>query len=372
MKKLFAFVIALFLVLQAPLVLARSGDVKGTIYATDIKAYINGVEVPSYNIGGKTAFIIEDVLQKYCYHYRDDYRKLTWSISSPDDIIGGSNTSDKKPGTPVGKIYETDIETYTYDKLTPTFSLNGKMAVAIEEIAGDKVFSEIGARYFWDDKNRTISVEFIYDNSYDFLRLCNEKHLNADVKDGVLTLSSDPIRYGSMQSNLKNGIGEIYYNDALVGYSLKLPKYYFLYANDEECQFVRDDEPHGIIYWNMDAIEDALSGIKPAMPTREEQINHYLVDMGSFYDVKARLDTEDYTFLYLRLQGVMHGGSEFLFRISDDGEKVNYADEFESVSYGGGKFFDNTKLDSEERRFYFRYDKDYVIDLDSGVMTALE
>ena len=122
MKKLITLILMIGIICQGFSAFAKSGDVSGKIYATDIKAFINGVEVPSYNIGGKTAFIIEDVVLNYCYTYRDEYRTLTWSVPSPDCLIPGSSQSDKKPGTPIGKTYETDIKTYMYDKLLPAFS----------------------------------------------------------------------------------------------------------------------------------------------------------------------------------------------------------------------------------------------------------
>ena len=42
-------------------VLAAYGDVAGYIYSTDILAYINDKPIESYNIGGKTAIIMEDL-----------------------------------------------------------------------------------------------------------------------------------------------------------------------------------------------------------------------------------------------------------------------------------------------------------------------
>lgn len=365
MRKFVSLIIIIGIMCQSFLVFAKSGDVSGKIYATDIKAFINGVEVPSYNIGGKTAFIIEDVLENYCYTYRDEYRTLTWSVSSPDCLISGSSHSDKKPGTPIGKTYETDIKTYMYDKLLPSFSLNGKMAVAIEDIAGDKVFSDIGARYFWDSENRTVSLEFIYDNSHELSLLCSEKHLNAKVENGKITFSSDPFVYGSLSWEIPDGIGEVYYGDTLVGYSLKTKNYYFLFEDENKCTF-QTDGSYSAIYWNNEVLTEKLADVIPVKPTREQWIKYYTEDMSMFYTVNERLDTDDYTFMYLSFGGVMHGGTQCIVKILADGTCVDYANNFKSVSYGGGRFFDNARLDRDARKFYFRYDKDYVLDLDSG------
>ena len=65
MKKLLASILSVIVILPtSSTVLAANGDVAGYIYSTDILAYINGVEVESYNIGGKTAVVIEDILKE--------------------------------------------------------------------------------------------------------------------------------------------------------------------------------------------------------------------------------------------------------------------------------------------------------------------
>ena len=117
----------------------------------------------------------------------------------------------------------------------------------------------------------------------------------------------------------------------------------------------------------MESLRAKLADITPVQPTREQWIQYYTEGgMSMFYTVKERLDTDDYTFMYLSFGGVMHGGTQCIIKISADGTCVDYANNFKSVSYGGGKFFDNARLDRDSRKFYFRYDKDYVLDLDSG------
>ena len=43
---------------------AANGDVIGSIYSTDILAYVNGRPIRSYNIGGKTVILVEDLSDK--------------------------------------------------------------------------------------------------------------------------------------------------------------------------------------------------------------------------------------------------------------------------------------------------------------------
>lgn len=63
------FILCLVLSLLASLgsvSMAKNGDVIGNIYATNIKTYINGYPISSYNIGGKTCICVED-LDQYRY-----------------------------------------------------------------------------------------------------------------------------------------------------------------------------------------------------------------------------------------------------------------------------------------------------------------
>ena len=52
MKKIF-LLFFLILMLCSISAYAKTGDVIGGIYETDILCFINGVEVPSFNIGGQ-------------------------------------------------------------------------------------------------------------------------------------------------------------------------------------------------------------------------------------------------------------------------------------------------------------------------------
>lgn len=62
MKKLLASILSIMIILPiSSTVLAANGDVAGYIYSTDILAYVNDRPIESYNIGGKTAIIMEDL-----------------------------------------------------------------------------------------------------------------------------------------------------------------------------------------------------------------------------------------------------------------------------------------------------------------------
>ena len=77
---------------------AANGDVCGRIYSTDIVTYINGYKAPSYNIGGRTAIVIEDMYEEnrgISYEYNDETRTLR---------------VDADFGADVGKEYEDAVK----------------------------------------------------------------------------------------------------------------------------------------------------------------------------------------------------------------------------------------------------------------------
>ena len=123
MKKVISFLLfAVMLLTISTSVLAANGDVIGNIYSTDIRAYINGVEVESYNIGGKTAVVIEDILKEnaHQYIYDDLTRTLKFFSLNPDYLVERKSETKTSPGRIVGKIYATDIKTSIYDVVIPT------------------------------------------------------------------------------------------------------------------------------------------------------------------------------------------------------------------------------------------------------------
>ena len=144
MKKLKLFMIlmlALFCVAFAKTsVLAKNGDVIGKVYSTDILAKIDGLNAPSYNIGGKTAIIIEelaDVNSSLTYainmKYDDVTRRLDVTMESSAGFWGEQYDEIKrgKVGKVVGDIYETDIKVYFNGYEINGMNIGGRTAVAI-------------------------------------------------------------------------------------------------------------------------------------------------------------------------------------------------------------------------------------------------
>ena len=98
-------------------VFSKNGAATGKIYSTDIIAKIDGLNAPSYNIGGKTAIIIEELADKnsnltYAVNmkYDDANRRLDVTMNSSkgfygeqyDEIKRGKGGSDAADSTVFG------------------------------------------------------------------------------------------------------------------------------------------------------------------------------------------------------------------------------------------------------------------------------
>ena len=185
MKKVISIILSTVMMLTiSASVFAANGDIVGHIYSTDIRAYINGVEVESYNIGGKTAVVIEDIIAEnsHGYIYDDNSRTLKFFSLSPYYLIEKKTENKAKPGKIIGNIYETDIKTSIYDVTIPTYNIGGKTAVAIEDLGYDGAFSPIGGKFIWNEKDRTISLEFLYESGYN---ISEDKNINITVNENM-------------------------------------------------------------------------------------------------------------------------------------------------------------------------------------------
>ncbi|MBQ7975334.1 MAG: hypothetical protein IJ300_06565 [Clostridia bacterium] len=377
MKKIFGILIIAAQLISFGSASAANGDMAGYVYDTDIKAFINGIEVPSYSIGGKTAVAIEDITKPNSGHYyNDSSRTLQLYTLAPDSLIGGKCELKGKIGDVVGRIYETDIKTVIYDYEIPSYNIGGKMAVALEDLGNDGSFSEIGGKYIWDGENRTISLEFIYDNSlmtYDY-NINMRVDMNGDLSEGVVAFAGNPYCKAMLEKdfNWPEWIDDLNGTDVPVKKAIPLTFNgevigYHLYRTTEKSHW----KPNGFYaytYLYEDKISKIAETVESPVITKEDVINHYQNNhMGS---IQERFDTEDYTFAFMSA-GTPHGGTHYLVLAGADGSYHNYAEDFQSVSFWGTKLFENVTIDRENEKVYFHYDVDYEIDLKTGELIKL-
>lgn len=127
---------------------------------TDIVAEINGHPIRSYNIGGYTAVVAED-LRGYGFHviWREDTRTLhitrairNWELETPevwpDYIPHGEN---RPIGTRAKPVYDTDIVTYTASQRIKSFNIDGETLVWMDDLAP---FGSVT----WSEKERVIAL----------------------------------------------------------------------------------------------------------------------------------------------------------------------------------------------------------------------
>ena len=160
-----AAVLAAALLLPAQAV----GEVVGHIYHTDIAAQIDGHPIRSYNIGGTTVVVAED-LRQYGFDviWSAGERTLTVERAPSKAADGDYQASDQRrpAGTVAGNILATDIQTYVQGELVESFNIGGETAIRMSDLAvcGDLTWSpeeDLAALTLWVDPMQKVLEEKI-------------------------------------------------------------------------------------------------------------------------------------------------------------------------------------------------------------------
>lgn len=186
-------------------VFAKNGDIIGKVYSTDIIAKIDGLNAPSYNIGGKTAIIIEELADKktsrsYAVNmkYDDNARRLDVTMSSSEGFFGEQYDEIKrgKVGAVLGNVYETDIKVYFNGYQINGMNIGGRTAVAIEDLGlvgginEQFGYSKYRCKATWNPDERIISLDFISNKNY-FSVFDYGNLLKYRINDNVMTAEFD-------------------------------------------------------------------------------------------------------------------------------------------------------------------------------------
>ena len=154
MKK-FALLAAALCLLLTICVSAKSGDIAGKYYSTDIVTTLNGVEIDAINIGGQTLINAEDM---YYYSFRVVWnaQKRTLEIYSVKHAENGIPPEVKKSnipsGTVLGNYYETDIVTYLDYKPITAYNIGGRTYIHAEAMR------DFNYQVIWNADERTLSI----------------------------------------------------------------------------------------------------------------------------------------------------------------------------------------------------------------------
>ena len=156
---------------------AKVGDITGNIYETDIVAKIASMPIQSYNIGGRTVVIAEELL-KYGFKviWNEEIRSLDiYTGRLPENLPKTEIIKSNTPGKIAGNIYETDITVRFNGMWVESYNIGGKTAVCIEDMASNapekqfardgNVFGDIwnyaGANALWSEIEREIILNVI-------------------------------------------------------------------------------------------------------------------------------------------------------------------------------------------------------------------
>ena len=150
MKKISVFVltIALLILYTSPIFAV---EVIGQVLSTDIRAYINGAEIPAYNIDGKLAVVVSD-LNNYGFitQYNNDLRRS--SVTRNPSTSAYSSVPSKASGLPIGSrvmdVYRSDITVELNGKPVQAFNVDNRMAIYFSEL---KMYGD----YWYDNNSRS-------------------------------------------------------------------------------------------------------------------------------------------------------------------------------------------------------------------------
>lgn len=132
----------------------NAATVIGSVLTTDIKAYINGCEVPSYNIDGNIVVVGQD-LRSYGFNVVYDNNTRTSYISYDGSgtwtPIAPSIENSQSIGTKVMDVYQSDISVSVNGNKVACYNVGGKMAFRFSEL---KVFGN----YSYDNETRSANL----------------------------------------------------------------------------------------------------------------------------------------------------------------------------------------------------------------------
>ena len=156
MKKYFSILItAIICTACCATSFARSGDIAGQYYSTDIKTYVNDAEIDSINIGGQTLISAEDMeYYSFSVFWEAQERALYVDRVANKSVEATTvvHKSDYPSGTVIGNYYETDIKTYLDGTEITAYNIGGRTYIWAEEMR------DFGYVVDWSETDRKLYV----------------------------------------------------------------------------------------------------------------------------------------------------------------------------------------------------------------------
>lgn len=126
----------------------------GDYYYTDIKSYVRGQLIDSYNVGGKTVILVE-ALRTYGFNVTWDANARTLTITDNKGAATSNATASANGpiGAVAGSYYHTDIVTYFNGVAIESYNLGGQTVIPATKLR------DFGYNVIWDGDNRRVLID---------------------------------------------------------------------------------------------------------------------------------------------------------------------------------------------------------------------
>ncbi len=126
----------------------------GDYYYTDIKAYVRGQLINSYNVGGKTVITAEH-LSGYGFNvmWEASTRKLYVADTNGKAVSNATASANGPIGAVAGSYYHTDIVTYFNNTAIESYNLGGSTVFPATALRA------LGYNVEWDEANRRVLID---------------------------------------------------------------------------------------------------------------------------------------------------------------------------------------------------------------------
>lgn len=154
-KKIISVTLAAIMLVSALCVGVNAAYGKaGDYYYTDIKSYVRGQLIDSYNIGGKTVILVE-ALRTYGFNvdWNGTARTLTITDTKGSATSSATNMATGPIGAVAGSYYHTDIVTYFNGVAIESYNLDGQTVIPAT------VLRDFGYDVIWDGTNRKVLID---------------------------------------------------------------------------------------------------------------------------------------------------------------------------------------------------------------------
>lgn len=154
-KKIISIILVVIMLVSAMCISVSAATGKaGNYYYTDIKSYVRGKLIDSYNVGGKTVILVE-ALRTYGFNVDWDGNARTLTITDTKGTATSSATAAANGaiGAVAGSYYHTDIVTYFNGVAIESYNLGGQTVIPATKLR------DFGYEVVWDGDNRRVLIE---------------------------------------------------------------------------------------------------------------------------------------------------------------------------------------------------------------------